>query len=494
MVVFWTTFLSLLAIAYYLLYKYMTRNFSYWKDRNIFYFKPLPFFGNLLPMITMKTTMGELIMDLYRQTDKDYFGIFSLDRPVLVVKSPKLAKDILLKDFASFHDRIIVTPDTDPAMSNLMFFKKGQMWKVIRSKMTPVFTSGKLKAMFSVMVDESNDLSKYLSKFVGAPSIEAKEVCAKYSTNLIALTAFGVKAKCFDNEDADFRKLGRRIFGTSLTNAVRQLGCNFFPGLIKTFGIEFVDTVAREQMKSIFSTVLKARKQSDHHKSNDLVDILLDARAHTESGISDDMILGQAIQFFMAGFEAVASTISFTLYALSMDEEIQERLRLEILENIEENNGLTYEGVNSMKYLNMVISEALRKYPVLPFLDRECTSTYKVEGTDLVLEKGQAIYISAFGMHYDEKYFPDPDKFDPERFSDKNEINKEGFYYTPFGEGPRICIGNRYGLLAVKVGIASILSKYKIRKSLKTPEKIKFDPKSFLIQSYGGVPIKIEAL
>lgn len=95
----------------------------------------------------------------------------------------------------------------------------------------------------------------------------------------------------------------------------------------------------------------------------------------------------------------------------------------------------------TLPYLDMVVSESLRKYPPLPFLDRVTTAEYKVPNSDLVLEKGTPIYIPMLGMHYDPEYFPNPDVFDPERFSEENKKNRKPFVYMPFGLGPHSCIG-----------------------------------------------------
>lgn len=86
----------------------------------------------------------------------------------------------------------------------------------------------------------------------------------------------------------------------------------------------------------------------------------------------------------------------------------------------------------------------MRKYPVLPFLDRVCNSDYKIEGSDLVIEKGTPVYIPLFAVHYNPRFFPNPNKFDPERYADGNEINSDGIFYMPFGDGPRICIGRYF--------------------------------------------------
>lgn len=101
----------------------------------------------------------------------------------------------------------------------------------------------------------------------------------------------------------------------------------------------------------------------------------------------------------------------------------------------------------TLQYTCMVIPnisnvlETLRKYPALPILHRECTSDCFIEEANLKVKKGQRFIISVLGLHYDEEYWPDPEKFDPQRFSEENKRNIVPYSYVPFGEGPRNCIG-----------------------------------------------------
>lgn len=97
----------------------------------------------------------------------------------------------------------------------------------------------------------------------------------------------------------------------------------------------------------------------------------------------------------------------------------------------------------------MTISETLRRYPILTVLDREAEQNYKVSNYDLVIEKGTSIYISLLGLHYDPEYFPDPEKYDPERFSEENIHKIPQCVYMPFGEGPRKCIGKMYSFFLI---------------------------------------------
>ncbi|KAJ8918368.1 hypothetical protein NQ315_008062 [Exocentrus adspersus] len=225
-----------------------------------------------------------------------------------------------------------------------------------------------------------------------------------------------------------------------------------------------------------------------------LIEISKNEDLCNELKFNSNKALAQAITFFAAGFETTSATISFTLYELCLQPQIQERLREEIKDSIKQHNGITYDGLQKMKYLEMCIYETLRKYPVLPFLDRKCNEDYKLPGTDFIVEKGMPVLIPMMGLHYDEHYFPKPEVYDPERFSDKNIYNEKGLNYLPFGEGPRICIGERFGMLGVKVGLTHILSEFVLERIPETPVPIKFASKSLLLQSTVGLPIGFRKL
>ena len=93
---------------------------------------------------------------------------------------------------------------------------------------------------------------------------------------------------------------------------------------------------------------------------------------------------------------------------------------------------------------NVTLTETLRKYPPVTFLNRECTKDYPIPGTHVTLEKGTQVIIPVEALHDDPQYFPEPDKFDPERFSEETKSGRHHYVYLPFGEGPRICIGKYF--------------------------------------------------
>jgi cytochrome P450 family 6 len=154
---------------------------------------------------------------------------------------------------------------------------------------------------------------------------------------------------------------------------------------------------------------------------------------------------------------------------------------------------VTYDAVMSTKempFLHQIIQETLRLYPVLPMLDRVCIRPdgYSLEPfSDFKIPYEMPIYIPIYAMQRDEKYFPDPLKFNPDRFSPENIGSIQPFTYFPFGAGPRNCIGERLGLMQVKTGLVKILMDFCLEPTVNTPKKIVLEKKAMLVQSEKGL-------
>lgn len=185
-----------------------------------------------------------------------------------------------------------------------------------------------------------------------------------------------------------------------------------------------------------------------------------------------------------SGYETSSSTISYCLYELAKNPEIQRKVQKEI-DGVLKNGKFTYESLHELKYLECCIDEALRKYPIVPVLMRECTEEYKIPDSDLVIPKGMGLMIPVLGFQRDPEIYEDPMKFKPERFlnSSNGSEGTKGLFYLPFGDGPRNCIGMRLGKVTTKLGLAIVLSKYIIEfcdKSMADSE-LKFDTVQFLL-------------
>lgn len=185
--------------------------------------------------------------------------------------------------------------------------------------------------------------------------------------------------------------------------------------------------------------------------------------------------------------------MTFLLLELAINPDIQERLRQEIEEHYQSNDGkLDYEKVNEMKYLDMVVSEALRKWPPAQGLDRLCVKDYNMgkpnekSKKDFIIKKGTSLTIPTWSLHRDPDHFPNPTKFDPERFSDENKHNVKPFTYLPFGVGPRNCIGSRFALTEVKVMVFEVIRRFELSPAPQTIVPPRFDLKSAFVPRLEG--------
>lgn len=134
--------------------------------------------------------------------------------------------------------------------------------------------------------------------------------------------------------------------------------------------------------------------------------------------------------------------LTFAAYELALNQEIQDRLRDEINEVLENHNGeVTYDAIMEMKYLDRVFNETIRKWPIGDIQMRKANRDFLIPKTKLVIPAGTLVMITSNGLHHDERYWENPQKFDPERFTQENIKKRPQFSYLPFSEGPRICIG-----------------------------------------------------
>ncbi|XP_043475349.1 cytochrome P450 6k1-like [Leptopilina heterotoma] len=479
-------------VVFYLL---MMRHFEYWTRKGVVQIKPVPIFGNFVKCFFMKISPGHWFKEFYEKSKNlPYMGVYILNQPGLMLRDPNIIKQILLKDFNNFADKFMESGKNDHLGNANLFIVKNPEWKILRTKISPVFTSGKLRQMFELMTSVGNNLDTYMKSLNlhgSGKAIEIREICAKFTTDLIGTTAYGLEVNSLNNPNAEFRKVGKRIFTYDI---FRSLELNFIfimPQLARLFDLRFFRGDGSAFLKKVFMETLNERERSGG-KRKDLIDLLIELKKKYENEDSHgikfegDILCGQAAIFFTGGYETSSTTMSCAFYELAKQPDIQEKLRAEIKSALEETDGqITQDLISGLQYLDMVVSETLRMYPILPVLDRKAMNNYQIPGTNIIIEKGTPVFIPLLGMHYDPQYFSKPELFDPERFSEENRKSRTNYVYMPFGEGPRNCIGMRLGLLQTKLGLIHIISQYKLTTCEKTVLKI--DPRAYLTTVKGGI-------
>jgi cytochrome P450 family 6 len=358
MLIFFSLLLSSIII---LIYFWIKRRYNYWNDLGYPQYGPVEFpFGNLRGVAT-KVHISEVGVNLYEKFKKKAkaVGFFFYFAPVLYVVDLDLIKDILIKDFNTFVNRgTYFNAKSDPLTAS-MFSVHGDSWRKLRIKMTPAFTSGKMKMMFNTMLGISDDLIKYMQKNVG--TIDMKETSARYTTDVIGNVAFGLDLKALDDPESKFREMGKRAFNLSSYDLLKAFVLATNWKFTKNFNFKIISDAVTNFFLDSFKQAVNYR-EDNNVKRNDLLNILIQLK--NKGKIEDDeTILGklsfnelcsQCFLFFTAGFETSSSAITFCLYELAQSQDFQDKLRKEIRDVLENYDGkVTYEAVNEMKYLQM---------------------------------------------------------------------------------------------------------------------------------------------
>ncbi|XP_071648319.1 probable cytochrome P450 6d4 isoform X2 [Temnothorax longispinosus] len=446
-------FIIALSIVY-IYYKFVI--FNFWRKRSVFYIEPVVPTGNITALITGKKQIGVLFHDAYiKHKNHRAFGMYSFFKPNLVIADLDLIRTVLTKEFASFHDRGLYYNEMIDPLSGHLFLMPGKKWRNMRVKMTPTFTSGKIKQMFSIVKESGEELAKYLeNKAQMRDSVEMKDIFARYSTDVIMSTAFGIKSNSIEEPNNEYRMKGKKVVEANSFWIALFL---FTPKIMDFFSIPTVDRHIASFYINMFRENVEYR-QAHNIVRHDFMNLLIQLmergyvdpddgkKATTESSTVNKLTLteatAQSFIFFTAGFETSSTTATFTLYELAQHHDIQDKVQQEIDEILTKHGGLTYDAINEMTYLHKVVNETMRKYPPLPVLNRICTKEIDLPTTNIRVPKGTLITIPVLGLHRDPSIYPDPDKFDPERFNANEIARRHPYAYLPFGEGPRICIGN----------------------------------------------------
>ena len=418
---------------------------------------------------------------------------------MVVVRDPELIKEIFVKNFDHFPDHEnIIDEKLDPILGKNLISLRGERWKELRSTLSPSFTATKMKLMFQLVVKCSKNFVEYFLRHPEeADSLEAKDAFRRYATDVIATAAFGISVNSLENKENEFYLRGKDAAKVTIFRVLKGLVFMICPRIMKLIGEPLLPRKTDQFFRRVIRETLKEREDKNIIRP-DMIHLLMEAR-DKENGIdlSIDDIIAQAFLFFFAGFDTTSTLMCFLAHELAVNPEIQEKLRTEVDSLMkEEGSEVSYEAISKMKYMNMVISETLRKYPPAQATDR--LSVHKhifpkptPESNDYTAEPNSLYFIPIYGLHHDSKYFPEPKKFDPERFSDENKNNINPYAYLPFGLGPRKCIGDRFALMETKILFVKILQNFVLEKTEKTKDPLKFE-KGLIMAIEGGFWVRLK--
>ncbi|KAK9695003.1 Cytochrome P450 [Popillia japonica] len=460
---------------------------NYWRDRNVVFKKPLLFFGNIIDVILLRKSFNSVVKELYFELCAPYFGIWYLGDPQLVIKSPDLIKDILVKDFDYFQNRHVShIEDIDKFTARMLAFMDGSRWKQKRATVTPVFSSNKLKCCHVHIREIAKTMICHINTTKLNVQMDLKKLCKEYTIGALSVIIFGLNISCF-NTQSPILKINPCL---SLLDSI-QFTLYFSKSyLLKVFIPKYIKCSAKQIMIEFVSDILnKKRKLLSNNIGFNVLNSLID----DEDNNLDDVI-SRLSEFFIASYHSTSSSISLALYELALNKNIQSKLRQEINENFDKYDDISYNELIFMEYLDKIIHETLRKYPIMSIIGRTCVRSYKMPNCALTIEEGVRVLIPLSALHHDPKYFPEPNLFDPERFSKENIRERPAYCYLPFGAGPRQCLGEKMALLIMKLAVVYIIRNYEIDVCEDTNIKVEASLMDFVLDVNGNTSIRFKAI
>lgn len=498
------TILAIPVAVYYL----STRNQKLLKKHGIVHIPPTPFLGNLGPLVRRQCHMEDVIQRVYDlEPEAKYVGMYEFTTPLIIIRDPELIKTIGVKEITNFtNHRPFVDVRVDPMLGEVLFAMQGDRWREHRTMLTSLFTSSKIKSMFVLMSDCAKIFADYLSKV--DREIELKSVLTRYTNDVIARCVYGIPVDSVNEPDNIFYEYGQVAsqLATFKQNLMIFVHRNS-PRLARLLNLKILpDHIEKFFHRLVVDTIETRRREGVH--GLDMLQQLVDMQSRKKDvdgreGMSVSDIANHAFSFFFGSVDTMATQISLIAHMLAVNLDVQLRLQEEIDEVLSAGSdehgegGVGYDVVHEMKYLDAVMSEAMKYHPILLFVDRVCGETFELPpalpgARPFRLERGMNIWFPIKAIHHDPKYFENPERFDPERFlRDGKRIASSGAY-MPFGMGPRKCIGSRFALTEMKILLFNILAVCSFKVGSKTTVPLKFKEGVFNPVAKNGFWLKIE--
>lgn len=486
-----TWLISLLIFLSVLVYWMGVSSYSLVSHVNLPGPKPFPFIGNLYEAVYKYDGLHNAFMAYDKKYGKVYKLFLGRD-PIIVVTDLEIIKRILVTDFDKFRNRPEVLAGNPPLDKGLFGARDGD-WKRIRSILTPTFSASKLKEIVPIIEEAVNVLRpKFDSLAKDDKSVDVSTPFGQFSLDVILTAGFGLKTDIQTKPDPELVDKILTVFSVPTFHRAISM-FPFFRQVRKIFHLSPIQHVP--YFAKMAKSVLDLRRSGSLGR-RDLVQLMLEVEQRAGNNnevrkLTDEEIIGQSIVFFVAGSETTGATLAFTAYYLAHHPDIQDKLLREIDDAVKSRGDeSTYQFVQSLEYLERVLSEVLRLATVGYVNIRECMETCEIGGVEF--PAGVGVSIPAFVIHRNADYWPEPEKFDPDRFLPELVRKRPAFSYMPFGLGPKQCLGIRLAQIEMKMALIEILQRVKFAKKEDSTGELKFRAATIL-QPRSPVLVKVVA-
>jgi cytochrome P450 family 4 len=370
----------------------------------------------------------------------------------------------------------LITKVGKPFFRNGLLMSDGDTWRIHRKIISSTFHNNVLDQFVENFSKNSSILVGQLSSKCDGKAFDVYPFISLCTLDVICETAMGTTVNAQLVDDGEYVRnvlrslqlISERFMRPWLTADwifnLTQLGKEQAATLKYMHGN--VQQVVSEKMAKFYASGRQKTQvddlQSVKRKKLSLLDLLIEDEQLTPDEIHDEVVTIVA-----AGSETTATTCCFVLALLGVHQDIQERVMEEQRSVFGDDihRPVTCEDLPNMPYLEQVIKEALRLFPPIPFLFRKVETETDL-GNGYVLPAGCYSMVVTYTTHRNPEYFPDPQRFDPDRFSPENSLGRHPYAYIPFGAGRRMCVAYKFGVMEAKTMLSTILRRFRVAQAV----------------------------
>ncbi|CAI2358121.1 unnamed protein product [Caenorhabditis sp. 36 PRJEB53466] len=468
---------------------------TYWKRKGINGPAGLPFIGSFYDVADVHRPRGYLLHKWTQQFGK-VFGYYEGAVPILVVSDLNMLQELFVKKFDNFYAR----KSTNLIHGNLensveeprinLFTARGARWKRLRALASPAFSVKALKQVHNVMEDSVINMVDLMAKHDDGKPFNIHAYYQELTYDIISRLAMGQpNSELFNNNGIGITKA---IFNRTYRVLPWYLAVLFpqFEFMVKRLFFNHENVQGGDVGKLLkfcsdaVSSRMKEREENAalgiQNTENDFIDMFLNYYSEqvedieygstVEKKVTSEDVVGACFVFLLAGFDTTANSLAYASYLLAKNPD-KMRLVQEELDNVLKSPNVSHDDTGKLKYLDAVIREALRLYPVAWFAcSRECVKPTTLG--DVHIDKGVKIEADVMSIHHSKEIWGDNAlEFVPERWIDAS--NRHVMSWIPFGAGPRQCVGMRLGLVESKTALAHVLRRYDLVAGPETEKELR---------------------
>lgn len=362
-----------------------------------------------------------------------------------VVNSPQLLHEIFVEKNDSFIKSWNMR-QLKMAFGNGLVTSSGEFWKQQHRIVQPAFRRAKLHKYAQQMIDI---IDRVVGEWQDGQTFDIHGEMVKITLQIVSKTLFNIDTQQDVQRVKDSIDVIVKQFASITSSRIPIPFIVPTPQNLKVMKIFF-------QFPHNARRMIRARKKLGY--LDDLISDLF--KAQQELGVTDKQVLDEVFTLLVVGHETTATSLTWAFYLIAKHPEVQEKIQDEIQRVIGKRN-IEVEDIGKLTYTSNVVKETLRLYPPLWAIGRETIEDVHI-GKHLI-PKGVQVLMVQHVVHRDPRYFPDPQKFQPQRWEDGLEKKIPKYVYFPFGGGPRVCIGNHYNMIESTLILATAIQKFDIQ-------------------------------